>query len=481
MVASFLLNLAFLNSLLLVNSNKTFLLISLLYLIILIRKTQNYRLSLLLLFINLLPLTIGRNLLDVTLIAQKEIFSFAIYDVKYFLPIYLSDLFLLLIYQNYFSKKFFSSVLNKTIGSPLSHKNRITYSILLCFFLLILLRSVSHEFAPLLLAGSLIILKYILIFGLPFLIQLNKLRNYKELLAAITAMTVFHSVTVIYEQIKGGNLGLFIENRLPGLELGTRAAEAGDMLRADGIFNEPNITATFLLMNLTLMLDLGLKNLTKKITANRLYFGISGLAILAITFTGSRSLYFLTSIVLIYYLALYRQTLWPQLRQLLRKKLMLLITTTVVLLTSPYLLSRMQSLSNVFSRDGSLSYRSELNSHVLSMSFSNYLGIGLDLTPYYLAKNFKTVDSPLVIFDQAPAHNIIVQLLAETGIIATVIFISFVYITIKHGYQGKHRTFALAAIVYFLAAQFHPVFTNHYQLTGFFFLYLGVANFYDQK
>ena len=475
-VVFFLLNSAFLFGLLLVNSNKTLLLASLVYLIILLRKTQNYRLSLFLLFINLLPFTIGRNLIDTTLIGRDEIFSFAIYDVKYFLPIYLSDLFLVLIYQNYFSKKFFGQKATELKSYKTTFTNKLTIISLLFFFVLVLLRSLGHEFSSLLLAGSIIILKFILIFSLPHLIDFKNKKTFSYLLSTIASMTFFHSVMVFYEQFKGGNLGRFIENRLPGIEFGTRSSEAADLLRADGTFNEPNITAIFLLMNFMILFALGLQQFKKNQKVAYLSLGISLLALIAVIFTGSRSLYLLSAASLIFYLFKYKQTIWPITKQLFQKKIFQVFLLMAVLLALPYILIRTSSLQNVLSQDGSLSYRQELNQHVLNMSFKNYLGIGLDLTPYYLAKNFKTVDSPIVIFDQAPAHNIVVQLLAETGIMATLIFLFFVYQSIKNGLKGKNQLFAFSALLYFLSAQFHPVFTNHYELTAFFFLYLGVAN-----
>lgn len=476
-VVFFLLNSAFLFSLLLVSSNKTLLLASLVYLIILLRKTQNYRLSLFLLFINLLPFTIGRNLIDTTLIGRNEIFSFAIYDVKYFLPVYLSDLFLVLIYQNYFSKKFFDKKTTELKNYKLSLTNKIALTSLIFFFLLILLRSLSHEFSSLLLAGSLIILKFILVFSLPYLIDLKNKKYFNYLLSTLASMTFFHSAMVFYEQFKGGNLGRFIENRLPGIEFGTRSSEAADLLRADGTFNEPNITAIFLLINFMILFSIGIQQFIKNRKTAYLYLSVSLLALIAIIFTGSRSLYLLSGIGLIFYFLKYKQIIWQITKKIFQKKIFQIFLALAILLALPYVLIRTSSLQNVLSRDGSLSYRQELNQHVLSMSFKNYLGIGLDLTPYYLAKNFKTVDNPLVIFDQAPAHNILVQLLAETGIVATIVFLIFVYQTIKNGWKGQNQIFALAALAYFLAAQFHPVFTNHYELTAFFFLYLGIANY----
>jgi O-antigen ligase len=141
----------------------------------------------------------------------------------------------------------------------------------------------------------------------------------------------------------------------------------------------------------------------------------------------------------------------------------------------PYLFTRINTLKNIFSHDGSLNYRMELNKHALSLIQKNLLfGVGLDLTPYYLAKNFKTVDSPLVIFDQAPAHNLVIQLLSETGLLGFLCFSLFIFLALKKNQLNKSNFF-LPSLAYLMAAQFHPVFTNHYELTSFFFLYLGLG------
>jgi hypothetical protein len=78
-------------------------------------------------------------------------------------------------------------------------------------------------------------------------------------------------------------------------------------------------------------------------------------------------------------------------------------------------------------------------------------------------------------FDQAPAHNIIIQIFVETGFLACLVFIFFVYYALQKGFVKKDNSFAIAGLAYFVAAQFHPVFTNHYELSAFFFLYLGLV------
>lgn len=430
-------------------------------------------------FFNLLPFIVGRNLFDVTLINRSELFGFSIYDVKYYFAIYLSDLFLFLIYQNYFSQNFFSKKqINKKNTTNIKKIFKIALISLVSFYILVMLGSLNHEFAYLLFFGSLVIVKYILVFSSVVLIDFNK--NFENFYQIIASSVFFQTIIIFIEQVKGGDVGYFIENQLPGLEMGTPSAESIDLLRANGTFNEPNISAIFLLINLVVLSQHIIKVFRKNKLVAYLYLGICLLALLAIIFTGSRSLYALSLIYVLYYSIRY----WQKLKNIAKKiwqynflRLALLIS---FILITPYFLNRIDSISNVFTSTGSLTYRNELNKNVLSMSYKKIFGIGLDLTPYYLAKNFKSVDSLAVIFDQAPAHNILIQIITETGILSFLVFLFFVYYSLKNGLQMENKNFALAALTYFIAAQFHPVFTNHYELTAFFFLYLGLS-IYEKK
>ncbi len=430
-------------------------------------------------FFNFLPLIVGRNIIETTLIDQREIVGFSIFSVKYFFPIYLSDLFLLLIYQNYFSEKFFAKNKQNIHKKQASNKKlAIPFISLSLFFCLVLIRSLNHEFSDLLFFASLIIVKYLLIFSLPLILNFKK--SSKLFTQLLASSLFFHSIIIFIEQIKGGNIGRFIENRLPGLEMGTLSSESKDLLRADGIFNEPNISAIFLLINIVVLSNIAITQQNKNKKLSYFYYIIIFLALVAIIFTGSRSLYAITIIYLFIFFYKHKKQAIRLLEKIWKNRLLKTLIISSLILILPYFLSRMDSVKNVFTDTGSLTYRSELNRTVLSMSYKKLLGFGLDLTPYYLAKSLKTVDSLPVIFDQAPAHNILVQILAETGIFAFIFFIIFVYYSLKIGFQGKNKYFSLAALFYLLAAQFHPVFTNHYELTAFFFLYLGLG-MYEKK
>lgn len=425
-------------------------------------------------FFNFLPFIVGRNIIETTLISKKDLYGFSLFDVKYFFAIYLSDLFLFLIYQNYFSEKFFSrNKVNKNKDKNVKKSFKLALISLTLFFILTLIRSLNHELGYLLFFASLIIAKYILVFSLIIVVDLKKYKQ--DFYQVIAASVFFQTIIIFIEQFRGGDVGYFIENQLPGLEMGTHSAESIDLLRANGTFNEPNITAIFLLMNVAILSHYAIKVYAKNQLVNYLYLGICLLTLLAIIFTGSRSLYALSLIFILYYSIKYWQKLKIILKKLWQHNLLKLAIFTSFILMLPYFLNRMNSVSNAFTSTGSLTYRDELNKKVLSMSYKNLLGFGLDLTPYYLAKNFKTVDSLAVIFDQAPAHNVLVQVIAETGILSFIIFTFFIYYSFKQGLKTKNQNFTMAALIYFIAAQFHPVFTNHYELTAFFFLYLGLG------
>ena len=421
----------------------------------------------------LLPFTLGRNILDVTLLTKGEIYGYSLYDVKYFFPFYLSDVFLLLIYQNYFSKKIFKKQKDFTIPISFSLAS-LFLSIFIC---LTALNSINHEFGQLIIFSSITLIKFLLIFLVTFLIDLKKRKS--EIIQIIVASTLFQSLLIIAEQIRGGNIGKFIESTLPGIEIGTGTSEASDVLRANGTFNEPNVAAIFLLVNICIILPISIKKIfSGKQISNYFYVVVLLLSLLAIVFTGSRSLYFLTVIVFIYNIFRYK-TEFIKIYQIFSKKnVVKIFIVTILISIFPYLINRIDTIKDVLTEKGSFSYRRDLNNYSLQLAQNKLLGIGINMSPYYLAKNFKTVDSTLVIFDQAPAHNIFIQVFTETGILGLTTFLLFLYFSFKGIYSSNHdiNYFYIAAIVYLMAAQFHPVFTTHLEIFCLFLLYLSIAN-----
>lgn len=424
-------------------------------------------------FIILVPFTLGRNILEVTLIEKKEIYGYSLFDVIYFISFYLSDVVLLLIFQHYLSQK-----ISKKEQRIKLTKNCFFASVAISMFVVLTaIRSINHEFGSLIIFSSVVLIKFVLIFLVPYLINFNKHKN--TIIQIILSSTLFQAILIVFEQIKKGNIGKFIESTLPGIENGTYASESVDLLRANGTFNEPNIAAIFLLTNICIILPYFLNQIkTKKNYNNYFYLFIIFIILSAIIFTGSRSIYFLTFLAIVYFF-FRNKNIFIKSFKILFSKLPLKITFFILLISiTPYLFSRIDTLKDVLTEKGSFSYRSELNRYSLQLSKNNLLGIGINMTPYYLVKNFKTVDSNLVIFDQAPAHNIFIQIITETGILGLITFIIFLLFCFKKFIINPKfiNKYTISSIAFLLAAQFHPAFTTHQEIFSLFLLYLSFAN-----
>ena len=420
----------------------------------------------------LLPFVLGRNLVEITLLNTREIQGYSIFDVVYFFPIYVSDIFLLLIFQNYISNKLSSS--GETIKLSKNYYWAIASFIMLIF--VVSLRSLSHEFGYLIVLSSIILVKFLLIYCAIPLIDIKK--HADKIYQCIAANTFFQAGVIIVEQIRRGNLGLFIEKTLPGMEIATRSSETRDIIRANGTFNEPNIAAIFLLINFCIVFSYALKNIeSKKIRRGYLYLLISLISLLALVFTGSRSIYLVTFFAVIYYFLNNKETLVKLFSKLWQLKSIKIAITIAIIASAPYLFNRADTIRDVFNDRGGLSYRNEINRYTLLLSQKSILGVGINLAPYYLAINYKTADSNFA-FDVTPAHNIFIQLYTETGIFGLISIVLFIYFALKDKItlRKSMTSFTIASIVFLVAAQFHPAFTSHPEIFSFFMLYSSLAN-----
>ena len=437
---------------------------------------QNYTLSLFLLLIIFLPFTLGRNILEIVLLSKNDIYGFSLFDITYYLPFYVSDLLIILLFQIYISKK----LSGKTEAFKIPKDYIFDALFLAAFILSTFFRSINHQFGQLLFFASLYLIRYLLIFLLPFIVNAKKFKT--EIYHVIVAGTLFQSLYVIFEQLKGGESGRFIESRLPGFMYGIRSSESIDVFRANGTFNEPNITAIFLAINLSIILFNFFKTINdKKYKINLPYIFLILLNIAAIILTGSRSITLVAFFVLIYFLFTNLNAVKLIFKELSQKIIVKIFIAVSVVLIIPYLVARVDNLNQVTSESGSLSYRFDLNSHSLMLSNYSFQGIGIDMTPYYLAKTYKTADANQGVFDPAPAHNIFIQIITEEGTLGLILFLIFIYFALGRGFKNyrKMPAFYIAALVYLISAQFHPAFTTHPEIFAFFILYLGLAKEYE--
>ena len=112
------------------------------------------------------------------------------------------------------------------------------------------------------------------------------------------------------------------------------------------------------------------------------------------------------------------------------------------------------------------------------LGLNNLFGVGLGMSPYHFAVNFPGEN---MIFGPDYPHNIFSQIFAETGIVGLVSFIVFLYLAFRplfiKGLNVQNIHFYLAALAFVASACFYPLFIPLVELTSFFFLYLGIAQF----
>jgi O-antigen ligase len=143
----------------------------------------------------------------------------------------------------------------------------------------------------------------------------------------------------------------------------------------------------------------------------------------------------------------------------------------------PYLMKRVQTLTEVFGQHGSATYRLEMMSYSFRLALGRpLLGVGINLSPYYYATGFK---GERFLFDPTYPHNLLFQLLAETGVVGLSLFSLFIYLIFQQFFKnlrlGKINEYTLSAGVYLLSAMFYPIFLNHSELSSYFFLYAGLG------
>ncbi len=459
-------------------SNRTLILFTFLYWLIIYRITKNLKLSLFAGLIATLLFPKGRAY-QIMLLPKEDIERWAWFDISYFFPIYIADIFLGLLGYLYLRGKQTAKQIQLSF-----QKNKSLW----LFFLFIVWTILSGTFSivpEIGLLSSLQLVRMMMLIALPFLLfakQKTQLR--KIIFSVVVAVLLFEAGWVLVQRLAGGPLGKDIEVYLPGAQLGILSSENRGLLRLAGTFFEPSILGTFLLMQMAILLP-ALLSKKRIINASKIITLLSiGLGSLALVFTGSRILYGIWLVG-----AFWSWKRWQQSNKKnkirIPSKVMGVFAAILIIITialAPYLARRIETLSDVFTQYGSATYRLRMMYYATRLSLDNPLfGVGINLSPYYLATEFK---GEQLAFDPTYPHNLFFQLLAETGIVGLTLFLLFGFLTVKPFFLGLKtgiiKEYNLAAGIYLLCAMFYPIFLNHPELSSYFFLYVGLALF-DQK
>lgn len=456
--------------------------ISLILFIVLYQHLKKLSLTTFYIFLVLLPFAKGKGI-DI-LILKKEIIKNGLFDIAYLFPIYISSLYLLIFYYDYIRNKLLNL---KSKIVKITTKTKIA---LLFFLLFIIANSINSLFSPfyfMILGASLQLLVLLLIFFIPFVLKVTK-KSLQQIYLVIASSTLFQSVWLILQTINQGYLQKDIESHLfRSTFFAIRSSENEELVRLPGTFFESSILGTFLLINLTILIYAVLNNKIKNEKQKIVVLFTIVLTFISSILTGSRGVYLILFSILFLFFYFYKKN-YQKTTKLLIKNSKVLYSTLIVFiifgtyLVAPFFFNRLKSSSKILSTQGSGSYRIELAKYSLRLlNEKPALGVGLDLSPYYLATSFVGED---YFIDPARAHNIFVQLLAESGLIGTALFFIFLYLVLSKVLiktKNTNKEFHLAAIVFILAAQIYPIFINHMEIISYLFLYLGFAAYFNQE
>lgn len=460
-------------------SNRTTLLFTAGYWLAVFLLTKSLYLSVFLVFLATLPFPKGKAQ-QFLLLPRDLIERYALYSVTYFFPIYISDFFLTLFGYLYVRKKIFAPAQQNKVS-----RTRIQIFVIFSLFIIwVLIGGVTSIFPEVGLLSSVQLLRMFIIFTIPFLFATKEFKEHHlDIFSVIIALLIFESGWTIMQRFHGGPLGKDLEVYLPGSQYGIFSSEDSSLLRNTGTFFEPSILGTFLLMQIGALLPFlfAKPNVSLKMPS---LIAVT-LGSVALVFTGSRALYGIWFLLVVFTGLLWRSVNPGWLKQV-REKYSLKIgigTLGLLIVTLPYIFQRARSVTDVFTTYGSASYRIQMIMYSIRIGVENLIrGVGINLSPYYLSTGFA---GERYVFDPTYPHNLFAQLFAETGLVGSSLFLLFLVCLFRYvitNFQIKrYYGFGVAAALYVLCAQFYPIFLNHTELSSFFFLYAGFAVFWSQS
>lgn len=478
-------------SLYFVNANIWLILVTCGYILAIYVLTKQSLLSLWLGFIVTLSISKGKTL-NFNLLPKADLASRnAVFDVGYILSFYLSDFVAGLLIWNLWKKLWWQKLLIKSVlkKSQIPRWQTLSLSFFWISFLIVaLVPHFNSSLWPIIALSTLEICKLTLLFSIPSLLLIspeiarNKSSFNQNTAKVIAASILFQSGWAMLQYLTGGPLNRYIEAILPlgssGQAIALGTMENWEILRVTGTFFDPSLLGTFLATTL-IWLRQNQANL-KPVWLFRLAM-LSGT--ITIILTSNRILMFI--ILIWYYLELRnwlktKTHLLKSLKQALFSKKTWLISGFLILIISwisPYLIARMTNLGQTFDKYGSATYRLQLGWYGIRLGLTNFWGVGLNLSPYFLATSF---NQETVTFDPSHPHNIWLQLFAETGWLGMTLFLSSIYLIfrpLKKSGQTKFNwqmsSWGWGGIMFLICAQFYPVFINQIEVVSWLALMLG--------
>lgn len=453
-------------------NNKTLLGLFFLFLLVFWRRLKDFSTALFIIYLLFLPFGKGKTF-DFVLIPAYMIPAYMIdaeVPFTYGLTITFADL--------AFLGLFALIIKNEVINRWRIKKLRLNRN---DFFLFLFLSFVfiSIFFSQFQIVSFLAFLKLIRIVAIYFLVQrfLFEPRVRRLLPLVLVTLLIFQGGWASLQFLFQRPLGRSIEH-YGGLfsAYGHVAAEERTFFRAQGTFEHPNTLGSFLVMFLafTLAQIFALyPERKKKIFLASFLLGLAGLI-----FSASRVSWVVALLIwglIAVFLKRYQKEL---IITPLIKKWLLVIFLSLALSLPFFILPRLGHLYLTLAEKGGVYYRTYLLEKAWFLAQESPLGIGLATFPAALIKKFGFFTWP------TPVHNLLLEILVETGIFSLVFFLLFLIFTYKRFFLNlaklkNNQEFFLkvgafcASLGFLGVAQFYPFFWAS-NLFEFFWLFLGI-------
>ena len=398
-------------------NNKTLLLAFLILVFIYFFKIKNFRLSLLLTTISSLPFLIGKTYVFELIAANK--LNLADYPSGYNFGftfnvfIIFSFLLLVVILIDLFKRR--------KINLKFNHVSWIFLFFYIALFLSSLIFSQNPEisFWPFLnLSAILAVFIFIRVY--------NFKKLFIFLLAIFSAMVIFESCLVGLQYANKGSIGRSIEFSQETEIFGRGVDEDFFQYRPIGTFSHANELAAFLIPLLILLVA----SLYLKVAFSNYLLVSFLLGLIALVSTLSRSawLCFALSLFALAFIFEKRWKLSLNIPQKIKKKIFF-IFLIVLILSLFFLLPRILKSFYSFGESGGFYTRMELikESWRLFLRFP-FFGVGLGLSPKLI---FEQNPYGVMSYFPSAVHNGFLLLSSETGIISLVLFLFFIFFSIK--------------------------------------------------
>ena len=446
-------------------NNKTLLILFLVFLFIFYRRLKSFPLALFIIFLLFLPFHKGKSF-DFTLLPSWKIEADRPYTFGY--AITFSDLaFLLLFY--WFLR---SEMLKIRIGRSLQFLKGD-------FFLLAFMVSVfiSVLLSPISLVSFLAYVKIVEAIAIYFLMRKlfreKKVARYFPI--AFVASASFQAIWSALQFSLKRPLGKSIEPITGRFSVyGHAAIEDLSFFRAQGTFDHPNTLGVFSTILFCYFLVVcftpGMSAFYKKIYLTGLVASFLSLLLSASRVSWGVGFVFIPLVIIFFRFK--GLSISPYMKRLLK-----VITILSVLFLPVLILPRLSHLYQTFTLGGGFSYRTALMRMGFTLARTQPLGIGLVNFPVAIVNIFHFQSWP------APIHNLLMEILVETGVLSLLLFLLFLiysyrsYVNMISERIPRSEYFMktgglFASLGFFILANFYPFLWSS-NIFAYFWLFLA--------